>query len=546
MKNFSKGFVLTFVMSLTLGLIGPMITLAAGPATVNLGSAGNYVILAKTAITTTPGVIDTSITGDIAISPAFADSLTGFGQALDVSNVFSTSALVTGRIYAADYAVPTPATLTTAVSAMEAAYTDAATRVPGVGATNLNVGSGTLNGQNFVPGTYTWNGPTSNVTITGDITITGSASDIWIFQIAGTLDLASGKKIILAGGAQPQNIFWQVADVVTLVTGSEFQGVILAQTNIAMQDGAILNGRALAQTAVTLIGNTVLISDSTTVDPIVTERRSAPRPVPIVPILGLLKIPTPLALPMGPGQVTYNYSVWNVSKLQLLNDITLVDDKCSPVIRVSGDTNHNDTLDPNETWHYSCVSALLSGTTTNTAIATAHSTDGYYSTAIATAIATVVVGTPIQPPLIHIVKVPSQLASLPFGGGAITYSYTVTNPGLVSMKKVKVTDDKCSNVTAVSIDQNGNGLLDPHETWTYTCKTNVKVSTGSIATVKGDANSLTAVAFSFTNVLVAVPSLPDTGLTSEGVSISWSTIILSAIIIVLGTSLVMVMKKRRV
>jgi len=528
-----------------LGLIGPVATFAAGPATVNLLSAGNYVILAKTAITTTPGVVDTSIIGDLGISPAGAVSMTGFGQTLDASNTFSTSALVTGKIYASNYTAPTPATLTTAVSAMEAAYTDAATRTPGTGATNLNVGAGTLSGQNFAPGTYTWNGPTSNVTITGDITLTGSASDIWIFQIAGTLDIASGKKIILAGGAQPQNVFWQVAGAVTLVTGSQFQGIILAQTNIAMQDGATLNGRALAQTAVTLIGNTILISNPVVVAPIVSHRLSTPRPIPVVPIIGLLKIPTPTSLPAGPGKVTYNYSVWNVAKLQQLIDITVVDDKCSPVVLISGDLNNNSRIDLDETWKYSC-SATLASTTTNTAIATAHSTDGYYNTAIATAITTVVVGSPIQPPIIHVVKVPSQLTPLPFGGGDITYSYTVTNPGPVAMKNVNITDDKCPNVVAVSIDQNSNGLLDTNETWTYTCRTNVKASTGSVVTAKGDASGLTAVAYAFTNVLVASPSLPNTAFGPDGPTISWLDIILALGVVILSVRLGMVMKKAKI
>jgi hypothetical protein len=509
-------------------------------------SAGNYVILAKTAITTTPGVLNTAITGDLGLSPAAGSApyLTGFGQAMAPGNTYSTSALVTGKIYAADYTSPTPGILTTAVGAMQAAYTDAATRTPGVGATNLNVGGGTLNGQNFAPGTYTWNGPTSNVTITGDITLTGTASDIWIFQIAGTLDLASGKKIILAGGARPENVFWQVAGAVTLITGSQFQGIILAQTNIAMQDGATLNGRALAQTAVTLIGNAISITGPY-VAPVVTHRGGTHTITPIVPIIGLLKIPTPLSLPDGPGKVTYNYKVWNVAKLQELIDISVVDDKCAPVVLVSGDTNQNGILDLDEEWNYSCT-ATLTSTTTNTAIATAHSNDGYYNTGIATAITTVIVGSPIQPPLIHIVKVPSQLAPLPFGGGDITYSYTVTNPGVVALHDVSVTDDKCSNITPVSVDVNKNGLLDVNETWTYTCKTNVKISTGSVATAKGIANNLTALAYSFNNVLVAVPSLPNTGLTSEGVNVSWLTIILSLVIVLLGASLVVTLKKHRV
>ncbi len=251
---------LTFVF----GLTGPdpIIAEAAGPAIVDLGSSGNYIVLSKTAITTTG---TTAITGDIGISPALSTDTSGFGLVLDVTECFSTTVpvtLITGKVYAADYSTlgcTTPAILTTAVSAMEAAYTDASTRTPGTGATNLNVGGGTLSGLNFVPGTYTWNTP-GDVTITGDITITGSASDIWIFQITGTLGIEAGKKIILAGGALPENIFWQVAGTTTLKPGSIFNGIILAgpgASTIAMQGGATLHGRALGQTDVTLDANII-------------------------------------------------------------------------------------------------------------------------------------------------------------------------------------------------------------------------------------------------------------------------------------------------
>lgn len=258
-KNFSVATV--FVLSFVLGLSGPIFTLALGPATVELGSAGNYVILSKTAVTTT-GV--TSVFGDVGISPAFSTDTTGFGLVLDSTGCFSKTdplSMVSGKIYAADYNTgecTTPAILSTAVSNMEAAYTDVASRTPGTGATNLNVGDGTLSGLNFAPGTYTWNTP-GTVTITGDITLTGTSTDVWIFQVSGTLNVDVGKKIILAGGAQASNVFWQVAGAVTLHSDSQFEGIILAQTNIAMQDGATLHGQALAQSAVTLDANALTI-----------------------------------------------------------------------------------------------------------------------------------------------------------------------------------------------------------------------------------------------------------------------------------------------
>jgi len=248
---------LSLVMSMFTGVFAPMPEArAAGPAIVNLGTAGDFAILAKTAVTTT-GV--THVTGDIGISPALASDTAGFALIADSTNTFSTSSLVTGKVYAADYATPTPTKMTTAVSDMETAYTDAAGRPHGVGP-SLDIGGGTVADQTLVPGTYTWG---SNVTITTDLTLSaGDASDVWIFQIAGTLDMATNTKVILSGGAQAANIFWQVSDAVTLYPGSHFEGNILAMTNVAMQIGATLNGRALAQSAVTLQANTVVVPTS--------------------------------------------------------------------------------------------------------------------------------------------------------------------------------------------------------------------------------------------------------------------------------------------
>jgi hypothetical protein len=138
---------------------------------------------------------------------------------------------------------------------MEAAYTDAATRTPGTGA-SLNIGGGTVASQTLAPGTYTWNTP-GNVSITGDITLTGTATDVWIFQITGTLEVAADVQILLGGTAEAKNIYWQVAGAVSLLADSHFEGNILAKTNIALENGASINGRLLAQTAVTLIGNGV-------------------------------------------------------------------------------------------------------------------------------------------------------------------------------------------------------------------------------------------------------------------------------------------------
>jgi len=80
---------------------------------------------------------------------------------------------------------------------------------------------------------------------------------VWIFQVAGTLSVSAGVDIILTGGAQAKNIFWQVSGQATLGTTSHFEGILLSMTGITFQTGASINGRALAQTAVILDANVI-------------------------------------------------------------------------------------------------------------------------------------------------------------------------------------------------------------------------------------------------------------------------------------------------
>jgi Ice-binding-like len=217
------------------------------PEAVNLGTAGNFVILSKSGISTTGA---TKITGNIGVSPIAATAITGFNLALDSLGTFSTSALVTGKVYAANYKVPTPNMMTTAVSDMQTAYTNASGRVVDV----TELGAGKIGGLTLKPGVYKWG---TGVTIPTDVTLSGGVNDVWIFQIAKTLNISSGIKVNLIGGAQASNVFWQVAGTTTLGTNSTFYGNILDKTNIALQTGAILNGKALAQTAVTLQANII-------------------------------------------------------------------------------------------------------------------------------------------------------------------------------------------------------------------------------------------------------------------------------------------------
>lgn len=214
---------------------------------VDLGSANNFVILAESGISTATSSV---ITGDIGLSPAAATYLTGFSLTMHASGEYSTSAQVTGNLYASDYTSPTPSVLTTAISDMQTAYVDAAGRA----ANYTELYSGDLSGKTLTPGVFKFG---SSVLINTDLTLKGNADDVWIFQISGGLTMASNINIILEGGADAKNIIWQVADTVSIGSDSHFEGTILAMTNISMGTNSSINGRLYAQTAVTLDATTV-------------------------------------------------------------------------------------------------------------------------------------------------------------------------------------------------------------------------------------------------------------------------------------------------
>ena len=264
----------------------------------------------------------------------------------------------------------------------------------------------------------------------------------------------------------------------------------------------------------------------------------APKAV-VPPLIDVVKIPNPLALPSGPGPVAYTYTLRNIGTVPV-TDITMVGDTCSPIVRVSGDVNGDNKLQVSETWVYSC-STTLSKTHTNIV-----TTTGWANgiSAVDVASATVVVGASVVPPLIHVTKVPSPL-TLRAGGGMVTYTKRVTNPGTVALSNVRITDDKCSPVKYISGDANGNTKLDTTETWVYTCRQNLTKTTTNTVTASGDANGLTATDFAIVTVAVAsVPGLPNTGFPPQN-NIPWSVVMLSAgVLMLILLSLIVTLKKR--
>jgi len=536
MKTFhSVAMATVLAVSFAIGFTVPIAALAA--TSPSLGAADSYSILSGAGATNTGA---TTISGDVGVSPAA--SFTGTS---------TVTFLTAGNPHLADTSAANAQLANTAAfGALSAA--------PNVACDTTYTGTKDLAGLTLPPGIYCADAFTLSGTLTLDDT--GGSSGVWIFRSAADLVTSSGgaaKVQFLNGTGLACNVWWKLVSSATIGTGATFIGNILASTAVTLQTGATLNGRAFAQTAaVTLDTNTIQGPTCTPPPPPVAP----PAPVTlapgigtgsgrIVPLIGILKIPSPLALPAGAGSVTYSYTVWNVGGQQALDNVSVTDNACGPVAYISGDLNGSGKLDPSENWKYTCTTTLAK-TTENTAVATGYSDDPYHQATIATAIATVAVGLPLTPPLINIVKVPSRLTPFPVGGGMVTYSYIVTNPGTVSMHDVVVTDNKCSPVTRVIGDStangnNNNGLLDPGESWAYTCRTNVPVSTSNTATAQGVANGFTARGYAFATVLVTAPALlPNTGFPPQETGTPWDIIIAAGSLTVLLVIYSVVRKKQ--
>jgi hypothetical protein len=223
------------------------------PPAAGLGAACTYGVLAATTSTNTGA---TTVRGDLGLSPG--SSVTGF-QDPPANTYVGTGThtgglgLVTGTIHLTDPPPPSPTSAAAAQAALTVAYLDLAGRTAPAPATI----AGDLGGLTLAPGLYK---STSTIGITGALTLNGggNANAIWIFQIASSLTTLGSSSVVLAGGAQSHNIFWQVGSSATLGTNSIFNGSILALSNVTLNTGATLNGRALARNgAVTLDTNMV-------------------------------------------------------------------------------------------------------------------------------------------------------------------------------------------------------------------------------------------------------------------------------------------------
>jgi hypothetical protein len=227
-------------MLVILGFFAAVPVKGAGPLAPTLGTAQNYAVLAGTTITNVGST--TSITGSIGVAPGTA--ITGI-----------TTGMVTGTIDKHNNSA------NASQIALTAAYNQAADLATGQNVVTGDIGSTTP----LAPGLYN---STTSIEITAEnLTLNGLATDVWVFQMASTLTVASNRAVHLTGGAVAANVFWQVGSSATLGTYSSFNGTIMAKTSITLDTGAKLNGRALAENGAVTLDTNIIINPSGTVIP---------------------------------------------------------------------------------------------------------------------------------------------------------------------------------------------------------------------------------------------------------------------------------------
>jgi hypothetical protein len=513
MKRSSKNSIVkltVLVFTLVLGFTSPIAVNAATSPT--LVGAANFSVLGATTVTCTGATV---VTGDVGV--AAGSAITGFPVPCTVSPGSQQPNTASAIAAQAD-------------NLTAFGFLDAGANASGncINPLTLLAGSapdGTdLTGLTLAPGLYCSAGSFLLTNGVGtDLTLTGAGP--WVFKTVSALTTSPGSSVVVATGSAC-DVWWRVGSSAILDTTTSFVGNILALTDIDLLTGASLIGRAMAQTAAVdldanSISGCVNVALLTGGSPGI---QSLQTPLPVPPLIDLVKVPNPLSLPLGPGPVVYTYTLRNIGTVPVA-DVIMTDDSCSPINLISGDTNSDSKLDTTETWIYRC-GTTLSATHTNTVTVIGWANG---ISAVDLASATVVVGVPIVPPLIHVTKIPAPL-SLSAAGGFVTYTNIVTNPGTVALSNIRLADDRCSPVQYASGDVNRDSKLDTTEAWTYTCRTNLTGTTTNTITAQGDANGLTARDFAVATVVVAAPSLPRTGFPLEN---PWNKIVPIGIFVVL-------------
>lgn len=345
MKIFNKIALFALATIFVLSMTGQV----KAATTINLGAADGFAILAGSGIINTGA---TTVSGDVGSSPTHNES--GFGPGADAVTFSSGANHNTND--------PNDDATQLAKDALTTAYLNARDQVaaPVTVVTESDSDSFATQNNMLSPGIYK---SPSSMGVTGYLKLdaAGDPNAVFIFQAGTSLTTASHSTIGLANGAQACHVFWQVGSSAALGSDSIFAGNILALTSITAGTGAMVDGRLLARDgSVTLNTNTITTATCG------------------APLIYVAKTATPSVLSNGSGSVTYDYIVTNAGSV-IMDNITIADNKCAPIIWGQGDADDDQRLDFDETWQYSCTTTLNS-TTTNTVTVTGQA-NGYTATA---------------------------------------------------------------------------------------------------------------------------------------------------------------------
>jgi hypothetical protein len=361
--------IVVFVPLLSLAMMNFAVSQVSAATSPNLGTADSYSILAGSSITNTGS---TTISGNVGISPGtVAPNYTGFN-----------TVTLGGTIHDADSAA------LTAQSDKNTAYSALASQ-----GCDIDYGAVTteLAGKNLLPGVYC---STSFHLSSGTLTLNGNSSDVWIFKSASDLIISGGNsaKVVFTGGGQACNVWWRVVSTATFDANSSLVGNILADTSITFSAGASLNGRALARTAAVTLSSNSITGPICNAASVGGSNGGGGSEELTPPLFSVTKVANPLVLPLGPGLVTYTYTIVNKGSVPV-DHVVVRDDKCALVTLISGDKNRDRLLDINEKWIFRCTTTLQKTTTNIVTVV------GYANglNARVTANAKVVVGTPEKP-----------------------------------------------------------------------------------------------------------------------------------------------------
>jgi hypothetical protein len=464
-------------------LISPAVSVAA--PTLPLGAARSFAVLAHSAITNTgPSVIRGSAGGDIGVSAGTLTSITGFPPGTH-----------TGTAHGGDLAAQN------AMSAAGAAYlnaTDSVARPFTEDLTGQVLGSGGTV-PTLGPGVYSFS---SSAQLTGTLTLDagGDPDAVFIFRMGSTLNTASSSRVLLAGGARPCRVFWAVGSSATLGTDTEFVGHIFAVASITANTNATVAGQLLA------------MGGAVTLDHNIIDNRAC----------ATLHVIKQVINDDGRTSVAADFNVHVTA--------SGIDVHGSPAPG-AGSPGTTYTLDAGT---YAVSEDATSAYTASYSGGGIDPITGAITLAADDNVTVTITNNDVAPtatPIIHITKAANPTA-LPFGPGSVTYTYTVTNPGTVPLIGVTVTDDKLGPVTnRISGDLNGNGLLDPGETWIYTATTTLSATTTNAATATGSGNQATATDTALITVVVTQRTI--TGGQIPRTATPWYNVLLAGVALTL-------------